>query len=56
MEIVKLLHEMKDWEGINSHIVLISKRRQQLKQVLVEIVQVCFTSLPFQHNNCDLKR
>ena len=40
VEIVKLLRELGDWEGLNSHIVLISKRRQQLKQVLVDMVQV----------------
>uniref|UniRef100_A0A7S0HEG8 PCI domain-containing protein n=1 Tax=Hanusia phi TaxID=3032 RepID=A0A7S0HEG8_9CRYP len=39
VEIVKILYETKDWEGINSHVILLSKRRQQLKQVLVEIVQ-----------------
>ena len=32
----------QDWDGLNSNIVLISKRRQQLKQVLVDMVQeVC---------------
>jgi hypothetical protein len=39
VEIVKICYEVGDWEGLNSNIVLISKRRQQLKQVLVEIVQ-----------------
>ncbi len=39
MEIVKICYEVGDWEGLNANIVLISKRRQQLKQVLVEIVQ-----------------
>jgi len=39
VEIVKILFECKDWEGLNSNIVLISKRRQQLKQVLVDMVQ-----------------
>jgi 26S proteasome regulatory subunit N5 len=40
--IVQILFECKDWEGLNSNIVLISKRRQQLKQVLVDMVQeVC---------------
>jgi len=39
VEIVKILFECKDWEGLSSNIVLISKRRQQLKQVLVDMVQ-----------------
>ena len=39
VEIVKILFECKDWEGLNSNIVMISKRRQQLKQVLVDMVQ-----------------
>jgi len=33
VEIVKIFYESKDWEGVNSHIVLLAKRRQQLKQV-----------------------
>jgi len=37
--IVSILFECKDWEGLNSNIVLISKRRQQLKQVLVDMTQ-----------------
>jgi 26S proteasome regulatory subunit N5 len=45
VEIVKIFFETKDWEGINSHIVLLSKRRQQLKQVLVEITQEAMTYL-----------
>ncbi|KAJ1488390.1 hypothetical protein T484DRAFT_2019564 [Baffinella frigidus] len=45
VEIVKIFYETKDWEGINSHIVLISKRRQQLKQVLVDITQEAVTYL-----------
>jgi len=39
VEIVKICFEIGDWEGLNANIVVISKRRQQLKQVLVEIVQ-----------------
>jgi len=42
-EILKILFELGDWEGINSHVVLLSKRRQQLKQVLVDIVQEAMT-------------
>mmetsp|Transcript_24771 Transcript_24771/g.58867 ORF Transcript_24771/g.58867 Transcript_24771/m.58867 type:complete len:479 (+) Transcript_24771:24-1460(+) len=42
-EILKILFECGDWEGINSHVVLLSKRRQQLKQVLVDIVQEAMT-------------
>jgi hypothetical protein len=45
VEIVKICYEVGDWEGLNSNIVLISKRRQQLKQVLVEIVQASFLVL-----------
>jgi len=37
--IVQILKELGDWEGLNSHMVLLSKRRQQLKQVLVDMVQ-----------------
>jgi hypothetical protein len=44
VEIVKICYEVGDWEGLNSNIVLISKRRQQLKQVLVEIVQASIHS------------
>ena len=43
VEIVKILFECKDWEGLNSNIVLISKRRQQLKQALVDMVQEAMT-------------
>eukprot|EP00286_Rhodomonas_abbreviata_P021292 CAMPEP_0181311530 /NCGR_PEP_ID=MMETSP1101-20121128/13188_1 /TAXON_ID=46948 /ORGANISM="Rhodomonas abbreviata, Strain Caron Lab Isolate" /LENGTH=473 /DNA_ID=CAMNT_0023418271 /DNA_START=9 /DNA_END=1430 /DNA_ORIENTATION=+ len=45
VEILKILQELGDWEGINSHVVLLSKRRQQLKQVLVDIVQEGMTYL-----------
>lgn len=31
--IVKLCFEARDWDALNEHIVLLSKRRSQLKQV-----------------------
>jgi hypothetical protein len=47
VEIVKICYETGDWEGLNANIVLLSKRRQQLKQVLVDIVQVSSFPLNF---------
>lgn len=44
VEIVKICYEVGDWEGLNANVVLLSKRRQQLKQVLVDIVQVILVS------------
>jgi len=47
VEIVKIFHESKDWEGVNSHLVLLSKRRQQLKQVASLSHTVCFCKVSF---------
>eukprot|EP00057_Strongylocentrotus_purpuratus_P018645 XP_011673119.1 PREDICTED: 26S proteasome non-ATPase regulatory subunit 12 [Strongylocentrotus purpuratus] len=37
--IVKLCFEARDWDALNEHIVLLSKRRSQLKQAVVKMVQ-----------------
>ena len=31
--VLEVLFEAKDWAGLNEHIILLSKRRSQLKQV-----------------------
>lgn len=33
MAIVKMCYEAKDWDALNENIILLSKRRSQLKQV-----------------------
>ena len=50
--IVQLLFECKDWDGLNTNIVVISKRRQQLKQVLVEMVQEVFRLCSLPLHSC----
>ncbi|XP_014220791.1 26S proteasome non-ATPase regulatory subunit 12 [Trichogramma pretiosum] len=41
--IVKLCFEAKNWVALNEHIVLLSKRRSQLKQSVTTMVQECCT-------------
>lgn len=37
--ILDVLHSVKDWKGLNEHIVLLSKRRAQLKQAIAAMVK-----------------
>uniref|UniRef100_A0A4W3K9G4 26S proteasome non-ATPase regulatory subunit 12 n=1 Tax=Callorhinchus milii TaxID=7868 RepID=A0A4W3K9G4_CALMI len=41
--IVKMCSEAKDWDSLNENIVLLSKRRSQLKQAVTKMVQECCT-------------
>ncbi|XP_052740439.1 26S proteasome non-ATPase regulatory subunit 12 [Bicyclus anynana] len=41
--IVQICYEAKNWSSLNDHIVLLSKRRSQLKQAVVKMVQECYT-------------
>ncbi|XP_045771643.1 26S proteasome non-ATPase regulatory subunit 12 [Maniola jurtina] len=41
--IVQICYEAKNWSSLNDHIVLLSKRRSQLKQAVVKMVQECCT-------------
>uniref|UniRef100_A0A8C1YBX8 26S proteasome non-ATPase regulatory subunit 12 n=1 Tax=Cyprinus carpio TaxID=7962 RepID=A0A8C1YBX8_CYPCA len=41
--IVQLCHEAKDWDALNENIMLLSKRRSQLKQAVAKMVQECYT-------------
>ena len=38
-----MLHAASDWKGINEHIVLLSKRRAQLKQAISAMVKEAIT-------------
>ncbi|XP_078257558.1 26S proteasome non-ATPase regulatory subunit 12 [Rhinoraja longicauda] len=41
--IVKMCYDAKDWDILNENIVLLSKRRSQLKQAVTKMVQECYT-------------
>ncbi|CAK1547135.1 unnamed protein product [Leptosia nina] len=41
--IVQICYEAKNWTALNDHIVLLSKRRSQLKLAVVKMVQECYT-------------
>uniref|UniRef100_A0A673HI03 26S proteasome non-ATPase regulatory subunit 12-like n=1 Tax=Sinocyclocheilus rhinocerous TaxID=307959 RepID=A0A673HI03_9TELE len=41
--IVQLCYEAKDWDALNENIMLLSKRRSQLKQAVTKMVQECYT-------------
>lgn len=41
--IVQLCREANNWTALNEHIVLLSKRRSQLKQAVAKMVQDCCT-------------
>uniref|UniRef100_A0A671L9A7 26S proteasome non-ATPase regulatory subunit 12 n=1 Tax=Sinocyclocheilus anshuiensis TaxID=1608454 RepID=A0A671L9A7_9TELE len=41
--IVQLCYEAKDWDALNENIMLLSKRRSQLKQAVAKMVQECYT-------------
>ncbi|KAL8163546.1 UNVERIFIED_CONTAM: 26S proteasome non-ATPase regulatory subunit 12 [Gekko kuhli] len=36
--VVKMCYEAKDWDALNENIILLSKRRSQLKQIHVNVV------------------
>lgn len=37
--IVQMCYEAKDWDSLNENIMLLSKRRSQLKQVIMRMLQ-----------------
>lgn len=39
--IVQICFEAKNWAALNEHIVLLTKRRSQLKQAVAKMVQEC---------------
>ncbi|KAG7302868.1 26S proteasome non-ATPase regulatory subunit 12 [Plutella xylostella] len=41
--VVQICYEAKDWSSLNDHIALLAKRRSQLKQAVVKMVQECCT-------------
>ena len=41
--IVEMCFQAKNWSALNEHIVLLSKRRSQLKQAVTKMVQECCT-------------
>ncbi|XP_018377906.1 PREDICTED: 26S proteasome non-ATPase regulatory subunit 12 [Trachymyrmex cornetzi] len=41
--IVEICLEAKNWSALNEHIILLSKRRSQLKQAVTKMVQECCT-------------
>ncbi|XP_055038462.1 26S proteasome non-ATPase regulatory subunit 12 [Paramisgurnus dabryanus] len=41
--IVKMCYEAKDWDALNENIMLLAKRRSQLKQAVAKMVQECYT-------------
>ncbi|KAF5924410.1 hypothetical protein HPG69_018811 [Diceros bicornis minor] len=41
--IVKMCYEAKEWDLLNENIILLSKRRSQLKQAVAKMVQQCCT-------------
>ncbi|MBN3299091.1 PSD12 ATPase, partial [Amia calva] len=40
--IVQMCYEAKDWDTLNENIMLLSKRRSQLKQAVAKMVQECY--------------
>ncbi|CAL8349616.1 unnamed protein product, partial [Boreogadus saida] len=40
--VVQMCHEAKDWDALNENIMLLSKRRSQLKQAVAKMVQECY--------------
>ncbi|KAI7807403.1 26S proteasome non-ATPase regulatory subunit 12 [Triplophysa rosa] len=41
--IARMCYEAKDWDALNENIMLLSKRRSQLKQAVAKMVQECYT-------------
>lgn len=44
--LVKVLYEARDWKGLGEYVVLLSKRRGQLKQAVQAMVRQCMGYLP----------
>ncbi|KAF7711226.1 26S proteasome non-ATPase regulatory subunit 12 [Silurus meridionalis] len=40
--IVQMCYEAKDWDALNENIMVLSKRRSQLKQAVAKMVQECY--------------
>ncbi|KAJ8888513.1 hypothetical protein PR048_008004 [Dryococelus australis] len=41
--IVQICFEAKNWNALNEHILMLSRRRSQLKQAVAKMVQECCT-------------
>lgn len=41
--IVQICFEAKNWTALNEHITMLTKRRSQLKQAVVKMIQECVT-------------
>ncbi|KAK2557141.1 26S proteasome non-ATPase regulatory subunit 12 [Acropora cervicornis] len=41
--IIQLCYKSKDWNALNEHIVILTKRRSQLKQAVTKMIQEAFT-------------
>lgn len=41
--IVQICKDANDWSALNEHITLLAKRRSQLKQAVVKMVQECYS-------------
>ena len=42
--VVQMCYEAKEWTTLNEHLILISKKRSQLKMAVTKMVQVRFSS------------
>uniref|UniRef100_A0A8C4HDU8 Proteasome 26S subunit, non-ATPase 12 n=1 Tax=Dicentrarchus labrax TaxID=13489 RepID=A0A8C4HDU8_DICLA len=40
--VVQMCYEAKDWDALNENIMLLTKRRSQLKQAVAKMVQECY--------------
>uniref|UniRef100_A0A8C5NAX7 PCI domain-containing protein n=1 Tax=Gouania willdenowi TaxID=441366 RepID=A0A8C5NAX7_GOUWI len=40
--VVQMCYEAKDWDSLNENIMLLTKRRSQLKQAVAKMVQECY--------------
>ena len=40
---VQMLHSAKEWNLLNEHIILLTKRRSQIKTAVAKMVQQCYT-------------
>ena len=43
MTIIKICFEQNEWELLNEHILILTKRRNQLKQAVTKMIQEAFT-------------
>lgn len=41
--IVQICYDAKNWSVLNEHVSLLAKRRSQLKQAVVKMIQKCCT-------------